>query len=271
MLLDVAAFAKAYASPTAFVVLLGMLGAALAFTPYANWGRWIALPSVLILLLMLFGPLGHLLAVPLERRFPPPADLAPIDGIIVLGGAAGNMSGLRGHVTFNDSAERLTAPIELRRLFPDARLVFASNLAEARLVRDFWRRIGLDRGDALYDQGSTNTYENARAVRALVAPKPGDRWLLVTSAAHMPRAVGVFRRQGFPVVPYPVDYRTTREAGAWRVSSQPAKNLGLVEAALHEWLGLVAYRLEGRTDALFPAPRASDLGGERGAEPLGLE
>ncbi|MBG0791940.1 YdcF family protein [Methylocystis sp. H62] len=251
------AIIKFLASPTVLLLFIGALGAALTFTRnYSRWGRWIASATFLLLALAAFGPLGHLLAAPLESRFPPPPDdmILP-DGIIVLGGAAGeNQSGLRGHLTFNESAERLTMPIELKRQFPNARLVFTSHARETMQVRDFWKRVGLDQGDVLYEENSNDTYENAVFTKDLVKPKPGERWLLVTSATHMPRSVGVFRHIGFPVIAYPVDYRTSREAGKWHRPASPSKGLGLVETAAHEWIGLIAYRLSGKTDTLVPSP-----------------
>jgi len=87
-------------------------------------------------------------------------------------------------------------------------------------------------------------------------PNPGasDPWLLVTSAAHMPRAVGVFRREGFYIQPYPVDWRT-RGREDWAVPFRWASSgLARVDAAAHEWVGLVVYYLTGRTLTLFPAP-----------------
>jgi uncharacterized SAM-binding protein YcdF (DUF218 family) len=92
-------------------------------------------------------------------------------------------------------------------------------------------------------------------VKALVDPKPGERWLLVTSAWHMPRSIGIFRRVGFTVEPWPVDYRT---ADAWdllRLFDAPADGLKRLDTATREWVGLLIYRLTGRTDALFPAPQ----------------
>ena len=59
------------------------------------------------------------------------------------------------------------------------------------------------------ERRSRNTQENAEFSKALVAPKEGERWLLVTSAFHMPRSVGLFRKAGFAVEPYPVDWRVS--------------------------------------------------------------
>ena len=83
---------------------------------------------------------------------------------------------------------------------------------------------------------------------------PGDTWILVTSAFHMPRAIGAFRHTGWNVVPYPVDYRR----GA-RSEDTSGRNLGhglqTLNVALREWLGLALYYADGRIDRLLPAPR----------------
>ncbi|HEY8126166.1 MAG TPA: YdcF family protein [Methylocystis sp.] len=250
-------------APVHFFIFAAVIGATLLFTRWRTWGRVLSTFSALALLLMAFGPLGWLLASPLEARFPPPPnDLAAPDGIIVLGGTIDErLSASRNRAALVDAAERLTAPIALKRKYPRARLIFTGGSAalrgspysEADAVQQFWREIGLDQGDILYEGRSRNTYENAVFTRELLPPKLGARWLLVTSAIHMPRAVGVFRQAGFDVVAYPVDYRTSGDS--WVEFPRSAtKALGLVEFVAHEWAGLAAYRLTGKSDALFPAP-----------------
>lgn len=251
-------------TPLNLAILLGALGVALGVAGYTKSGRALAALAVLFLLLVGFSPLPELLAIPLESRFPPPpADAPAPDGIIVLGGSVDEgLSALHNSVAINESAERLTAPIALKRRYPSARLVFTGGSAtlagaahtEAETVAQFWRETGLDQGDVVYEDQSRNTYENAIATRDLVKPKPGERWLLVTSAMHMPRAVGIFRRAGFLVVAYPVDYRATDGLQHWSPPRHASGNFQLAEAAVHEWLGLAAYWLTGKTDALFPAP-----------------
>ena len=74
-------------------------------------------------------------------------------------------------------------------------------------------RLGLAAGRVIYEERSRNTSENAEFSLAIARPQPGETWLLITSAFHMSRAVGSFRRAGWNVVPYPVDFRpmgTTR-------------------------------------------------------------
>jgi len=263
MFFTVAKTFEFFLSPVPFAIFLGVIGAALLFTRWKILGRALSSLSAFALLLMAFGPLGGLLAGPLEARFPPPAaDMPPPDGVIVLGGTIDErLSANRDRPTLVDAAERLTAPIALKRKYPNARLVFAggsaalraSPYAEADIVLRFWREVGLDQNDILYERRSRNTYENAMFTRELLHPTSKERWLLVTSAMHMPRAVGVFRKAGFDVIAYPVDYRTS--GAAWlEFPGSPTKGLGVVDFAAHEWAGLAVYWLAGKSDALFPAP-----------------
>ena len=113
--------------------------------------------------------------------------------------------------------------------------------------------IGDDR--LLIERKARNTWENAVYTKALVGPKPGERWLLVTSGWHMPRAIGAFRKVGFEVEPWPVDYRTAGPEDAWRLFSAPSEGLRRLEAVVHEWIGLAVYRVLGRSDALLPGPK----------------
>jgi uncharacterized SAM-binding protein YcdF (DUF218 family) len=92
--------------------------------------------------------------------------------------------------------------------------------------------------------------------RDLVAPKPGERWLLVTSAFHMPRSIGVFRAIGFEVEAYPVDWRTRGWVDVRWPFEKLSAGLARTDVAVHEWVGLIAYRLSGRITELLPSPRS---------------
>jgi uncharacterized SAM-binding protein YcdF (DUF218 family) len=81
-----------------------------------------------------------------------------------------------------------------------------------------------------------------------------ERWILVTSAAHMPRAIAVFRAAGFPIEAYPVDYQTRGRDDVIGLNTSFPEGLEMTDQAIHEWAGLVIYRLAGRTSKLFPAP-----------------
>ena len=132
-------------------------------------------------------------------------------------------------------------------------LVFAGP-PESAFVLDLFERFGIPRARFQVEERSRNTVENAVYSKALAAPKPGERWLLVTSAYHMPRAIGAFRKAGFDVDAYPVDYRTAGAEDLLIPFEDAASGLRRTDIAAREWIGLLAYRLVGRTDALFPGP-----------------
>ena len=204
--------------PVNVLVLLELFGLFLFFTPFVRLARAIAVAAALVLAILCFSPVGSLMLRALEDRFAqPPAGQAAPTGIIVLGGSIDpNVSVSRGQPTLNEAAARLTAGVALARAFPEARLVFtggASDLRqkgidEAQAVRRLWLSLGVPEARMTFENASRNTQENATMTLALVKPQKGEIWFLLTSAAHMPRSVGVFRRAGWRVVPYPVDYRT---------------------------------------------------------------
>ncbi|MEQ8965236.1 MAG: YdcF family protein [Azospirillaceae bacterium] len=206
-------------------------------------------------------PLGTWLVAPLETRFERPSPMPNrVDGIIVLGGAMDPWrSHLYGEPQVNAAAERLFALAELLRRYPEARAIYtggSGSLAQpehrgAPAARDLLDRIGGPTERVTWEADSRNTWENALLSRDLMVPAPGETWLLVTSAFHMPRSMGIFRRVGWPVMPYPTDWRAA-EAGARGIDFDLADTLPVVDTAVREWIGLVAYRAMGRTSALFP-------------------
>jgi len=172
----------------------------------------------------------------------------------VLGGAEQPaITEAREQPSISDSADRLTAMVELARRYPGTRLLYTG--AAAPITRALLIRQGFDVSRVLFETEARDTYENALLSRRLARPKPEERWLLVTSARHMPRSVGIFRAVGWPVIPYPVDYRTT---GRIELDRHPNAGTGSrladLDLALREWVGLVAYRIMGRTEELFPSP-----------------
>jgi uncharacterized SAM-binding protein YcdF (DUF218 family) len=151
--------------------------------------------------------------------------------------------------------------LALARQYPDLHLVFSGGSpafsserwSESDLARDLFASLGLTPDRILFENRSRNTCENAIYTAQLLKPTEQQKWVLVTSAMDMPRAVGAFRRAGFQVLPYPVDYTTGKRA-TFDLSPAVGRNLGSIDHAIHEWLGLVAYRLLGCTDSLFPKP-----------------
>lgn len=227
--------------------------------------------SILALLGLLVGglsPLSNALVLPLENRFPsltPASVPRPVAGIILLGGAQdGWVSVGRRTLALNEAAERITETARLALAHPEARIVITGG--EGRLigksvegttaVAEFLRELGVAPGRLILETRSRNTHENATLTLPLIEPKPrpGETWLLVTSAYHMPRSVGVFRKAGLDVTAYPVDHRTHGPEDMTRWFDGLAAGFMRLDMVAKEWAGLFFYWLTGRTSALFPAP-----------------
>ncbi|MBR0935705.1 YdcF family protein [Bradyrhizobium jicamae] len=249
--------------PVNLLIGVGLLGAALLPTRFTVLGRRMMITAAVMLAVIAFSPVGNLLIYSLEQRFPPwnPASGAP-DGIIILGGSIDPDISLAHHTpVVRQSADRLIVAAELARKYPDARIVFsggnanlvANDAKEGDYAGEVLESLGVAKSRLIVERQSRNTLENAEFSKALVHPKPGERWLLVTSAYHMPRSVGLFRKAGFPIEPYPVDWRVGKLDELF-VVNMAMDGLSRTDIAIREWLGLVAYRLNGKTDALFPGP-----------------
>ena len=229
------------------VVILCLLIAYLKLwrTPMRGARRLIGI-ALAILLLGGVSPLANVLLLPLEDRFARPslpAD-AVIDGILVLGGAEDSrISAGRHVVALNEAAERMTEAAALARRFPQARLVFTGGTSELLLpstygadaARLYFEAEGIASARLTFEDQARNTWENAVLTQALTKPKPGERWLLVTSGYHMARAVGCLRRIGWPVIPWPVDYRTSGPRDLVTPFYSPADALRRLEVGTKGW------------------------------------
>lgn len=258
-----------FAIPSNFVILTGIGGACLVGSRFRRAGMRLMIGSLIILAVMGLSPVGNVLIIPLENRFPSwEAARGEPDGIVVLGGAISpDVSAARGAAALTEAAERMTAAVELARRYPAARIVFSggsgelisSGATEAAAARRLWESLGIAPGRITLEDQSRNTVENAVFSKDMVKPKPEERWLLVTSGYHMPRAIGVFRKAGFLVEPYPVDWRTGGPQDLLRTFPTLGDGLRRTDTAMREWVGLAIYWITGRTSALFPAPAPSRL------------
>ncbi|WP_086999763.1 YdcF family protein [Rhizobium sullae] len=252
----------------AFLVLSNLIGlmafvgiVALAMRRFRA-ARILLIVSTVLLLIVGWFPVGSAGLLVLEDRFPQPAIQDNVTGIVVLGGEIDtDISTERQTITLTDAGERLTKTAALSLLYPNARILLSGGTAnllsaeeksEAAVARDLLVEIGVPEKRIELEGRSRNTCENAVESKAVASPKPGESWLLVTSAFHMPRAVACFRAADFPVIPYPVGYRA-RPSDVGRPTRSVSMGLYLADLAAHEWIGLVAYHLAMRTE-LFPSP-----------------
>lgn len=200
-----------------------------------------------------FEVVPNALLRPLENRYPVPVAqlLDRYAGVIVLGGATGhpNIYQAHGQVPLGDAAERMTVPVGLMRQHPKWTLLFSggegrlltTGVTEAELAKAFYEEQGVDMTRVKLEGGSRTTRENARQVAVLLGEQCKQPWLLVTSAWHMPRSMAEFEAVGCDVTAYPVDFRTGASTSLTEYSL--AQSLLRWQTALHEWLGLVVYKM----------------------------
>ncbi len=247
------------------LAFFGVFGGALLLRSFTVWGRRFLYSGLGIIVLFGFLPGGNILVLPLEERFGshvPEVPEGKVSGIILLGGFEDiSVTNARGGLALNEAAERLTETLRLARALPEAKVIFTGGSGSlfggggiASAVRQFLIDAGIAPDRIIVENNSRNTYENATFTKALLKPTRSDRWLLVTSAYHMPRSIGVFRKVGFDVIPYPVDFRTRDWDDAFRPFDSFAAGLQRTDLAAKEWIGLLAYWLTGRSSALFPSP-----------------
>jgi len=185
-----------------------------------------AVAGVCALVIGGFTPLGYWLMLPLENRFPPwKADSQTVvDGIIVLGG---------------ESREQITDLVELSRDFPQARLVYSGpgEESDAEHLLTKFSRVGVIENALQWRLGHEIRLRTPIYSAELIKPNPNERWLLVTAAFHMPRAIGCFRRVGFKVEAYPTEYTTGKISYLQTVFGLSSGALSRLDIAMKEWLG----------------------------------
>lgn len=258
----------AIARPVHFLFLLMLIALGLQLTRWSRAGLWLLNGAVVALIFLAMSPAAFWVTIPLETRFPRIDHVdQPPDGIIILGGAGEPelQNGRPELVSLNDAAERLTEIPRLARLYPNAKILFTGgpagrgdgNLSEAEGARKLFIEWGISPDRIILEDKSLTTWENAVFSKEIVKPQPGTRWLLITSAFHTPRSVGVFRKVGWPgIIPYPTDYRAPDPAFGTKWRSIGSDNLELLELSVKEYFGLVGYWLGGRSSSIYPGPEA---------------
>ena len=239
--------------PSSLMAILAIIGLIAALQGRRRLGLFLFAVVTVTLAVAATLPIGELAMGTLERYYPPAVEPSKIDGIIVLAGAVRPSLTEQWHQpSLTDGAERMTGFVALARRHPEARLVFSGGvgkgkLLEADVAKSFFEEMGLDTDRIVFERASQNTWQNATLSKALVAPRPGETWLLVTSAFHMRRALGCFHKIGWSVQPWPVGFKSGRLMGESALGNAP-QQLMFLDYAAHEWIGLAAYSLLGRID-----------------------
>jgi uncharacterized SAM-binding protein YcdF (DUF218 family) len=253
-----------FLQPTKLWLILVFVGVLLLYTPRANAGKHMLTLALALAFLTIILPVHSWVAAPLEQRFPRLSQLPQhLDGIIVLGGGVDQLlTEVYEQASLNYAAERMTEAVTLARRYPEARLVFTGgsavvndsdkSLKEADVAEKLFLDLGIEKSRIVLEALSRNTHENVLYTKDLVKPKPQEIWLLITSASHMPRSIGIFRKHNWDVIPYPTDYRVI--VGKRQPNLGFSEKLSIMDNSVKEWVGLVSYFLMGRTLELFPKP-----------------
>lgn len=255
--------AWAFLSPANLLVFALLLGTFLLFRNRIRAAKKVLGTTAVLGFALMAFPLSDYLMQPLESRFAKPAVLPEkVDGIIVLGGGEDLKRSLSWQVAeLGLGGDRYIGAAHLASLYPEVPVIFTggSNLIrlqdsgkEGQMAEHLLSTVGIAPTRLIVESQSRNTYENFVHTKPLL-PKANGRYLLVTSAFHMPRAVGLARQQQIEVIPYPVDYRSN-SAAYRQVDFDLFDHLKALEPAWHEWIGLIVYHLTGKIDRLLPAP-----------------
>lgn len=209
-------------------------------------------------LIILLGvlPIGPLMLSYLERQYPLPQTLPEkIDGIIVLGGAFdSNLSAKTGLLAANDHIDRMFCFVDLARKYPQAKLVFSGGAGdilnpdamEADDASAFFKLVRLDNREILYENKSRNTYENAFYSKEMLKPASGENWIVTTSAYHIPRTVGIFKKLDWNIIPYGCDPKTLGTNDVLSRIPNATGNYYMLNLAVKEMIGMAVYKITGK-------------------------
>ncbi|HEY0106976.1 MAG TPA: YdcF family protein [Rhizomicrobium sp.] len=239
--------------PAAWVFYLMLASLIAGHYKRMAWHRGLLGGATVLLFALLFLPIDQILARPLENTYPRPPLPAHVDGIVVLDGSVNVRIFASRHVQGqNQSTLRILAGADLAKRYPGAKLVYSGENGGARqraiehqAVETMFAAMGIAPGRTIFERTSRDTGENLANSLKIVRPRPGETWMLVTSAIHMPRAMAIARKLGWTMVPWPSDYISTASGGGLHVAF-PSEGLVEVDRALHEWIGIAVYRLTGR-------------------------
>ena len=265
MFIFLSKFLPVFVYPLGFSCVLIVL--ALLTFRRPKWQRVTLLLALGLLLVSSSHGFAYGLARSLEWRYLPPAELPNSQVIVVLGGGTLSPEYPRQTVEVNGAGDRVIYAAWLYKrlaqqgqaphlLLSGGRIDWLSTGdSPAEDMGTLLELMGVPKEALWFESSSRNTYENAVNSRAILESKGIRSIILVTSAVHMPRSVGVFEHQGLQVIPAPTDYYVTQAQGDQTQSTSlinkfydllpSVENLSLTSRVMKEYIGLFVYRLRG--------------------------
>jgi len=213
-------------------------------------------------LLFCFGvlPLGKFLIYNLEKNYHNSFVFPDkVDGILILGGATNPfLSDEFNQINLNGSAERLIESITLINKYRYAKVIFSGGsgyindpeMDHARIAKQFFIKMGINTNKIFFENQSRNTYENILFSKKIAKPKNEENWIVITSAFHMNRAIFIGEKIDWILKPYAVDFTQSKKL-RFKPSLKILNNLNQIQKGSHEWIGLIAYYLMGRTSRIL--------------------
>lgn len=244
-----------FIAPDSLFVLLFVFGTLLLWKNKLKWSKRIFTFLCAIVLFIGFFPIGDWILYPLESKYKVNPELKHVDGIIVLSGAINpERTRLWNQTVINDSSERLFAFIALSKKYPEARLVYTGGSGDitnqhdkhADVAARLFREQGLDTTKIAFESESRNTSESSILTKKIVNPQKDEKWVLITTAWHMPRSIGIFCKADWLVIPYPVDFRTKPDK-LFRIEWSFSGHLSQLKIGIKEWLGVLVYSVTGKS------------------------
>ena len=238
---------------TVFTILLYLFS-------YKKTGILIFITNSFFLFLISFLPIGNYLIHQIEKEYHLNTVIPEnLDGILILGGATNPIMFKEfKQISVNGSAERLIESIELIKKFKNAKIIFIGgsgvinrpDLGHAQVAKSFYKKMGLLENKIIYENNSRNTYENILFSKKIAKPQKDQKWLLITSASHMKRALLIGSKHNWHLIPYAVDFQTMKKL-KFIPNLNFLSNLNAFQKGSHEWLGLITYYLMDRTNKIF--------------------
>lgn len=225
--------------PLSLVMGLLLLGVAMR-----KRGAKVVMAGVALLYLFSFSPFGHLVLRPLEGRHAPVSEVTlnrDVRHIVVLGGGSRGETTLTPEDRLSDaSLKRLLEGVRLSRLLPRSQLILSGGdyrgiAPDATIMRQVAIDSGVAADRIVLEAASWDTADQAALLRDRLGKSP---FYLVTSASHMTRAMGMFRRSGTQPIAAPTDYRAVWAPFQVMDLFPQAGALAATESAFYEYLGL---------------------------------
>lgn len=249
--------------PLSLAFLLVLAGLAAGLLLWRRVAMLLSAAGIAVLFITLFTSTGTVALQLLEARFPQPEQEGAPGCILVLGGGfEGNVTRRRGGIALNQGGERYVEALRLALRHPQAKVLVSGGDGsltggqedDGSIALRLFASFGIADSRLIFDPVSRNTFENAENSASIIREHGLGTCLMITSAFHMPRAVGMMRKVGLPVIPWPVDYRTDGATQFGIDFTEPMRQADRTSTAWREWLGLLGNYAAGRIDSPFPAP-----------------